>query len=219
MPKFIDHTGQRFGRWTVIERGPDWRPGVPAWRMRCDCGNEKTLRAQTFVSGASRSCGCLNNEVRRSQKNTLTHGLTRTRAWNAWVNMRQRCENPKASGYHKYGARGISVCERWAFFENFIADMGQCPPGWTLDRIDGTKGYSKENCRWATQKAQQNNRLNNSRLTLDGRTQTIAQWAAEIGIARHSIRNRLNRGLSIRDVLSPVRFDHAPHSQRPKPAR
>lgn len=118
---------------------------------------------------ASKSCGCLNVDVHREvciQRNT-SHGLSQTAEFTCWVNMRQRCHNPRAPHFKKYGAKGTAVCDRWRYsFENFLADMGNRPsPLHTIDRIDNSKGYEPGNCRWATQKEQQNNR-SNSRLRL-----------------------------------------------------
>lgn len=123
--------------------------------------------------------------------------------YNTWRNIRQRCRNPKQKKFAYYGSRGIAVCERWDKFENFLADMGRRPP-WkhTLDRIDPNKGYEPGNCRWATWTEQQNNKRNSRTLTLNGRTQTVADWAREIGVNPFTIYSRLDMGWSVDRALT-----------------
>lgn len=109
--------------------------------------------------------------------------------------MRQRCHNPKATGYENYGAKGISVCDRWrSSYDNFMDDMGVCPPGMTIDRMDGTKDYEPGNCRWASQSVQMNNRGDyNRRIEHGGEIRTLAEWASYLGIRPGTLRERLNR--------------------------
>lgn len=134
----------------------------------------------------------------------VTHGHARrgktSRTYNTWATMVSRCTAPTSSGFHKYGARGIDVCERWLTFENFLADMGERPPATTIDRIDGTKGYYPGNCRWATVVEQQANLSTNLNITYAGRTQTVAAWQRELGIS--TIGWRLRQGWSIEDAMT-----------------
>jgi hypothetical protein len=116
--------------------------------------------------------------------------------------MLSRCTNPAVRKYHVYGGRGIKVCERWLLFENFLADMGEPPPGLTLDRIDTDGHYEPGNCRWADQKAQQNNRRNNHLLTFDGETLGITEWQRRSGVDRHTIMRRLQKGWPIERALT-----------------
>lgn len=118
--------------------------------------------------------------------------------YNSWQAMRHRCRNPKHPFYHRYGERGIDVCDRWYdSFAAFLEDMGKRPEGHTLDRIDNTKGYYPENCRWATSKEQNHNRQKRSKsvpvgpITYDGVTQSVAAWAREIGISESALRHRI----------------------------
>lgn len=207
MPQFQDLSGQRFGRWTVLSRAQDYRRGIPQWLCRCDCGETGVVRAGILKAGTSRSCGCFNRDDKRRiclARNT-THGMSKSPTHRAWVSMIARCHSPGASGFHKYGARGVTVCDRWrGSFEAFLADMGKCPPGMTLDRIDNAIGYAPGNCRWATQREQQNNRTNNRRITLGDTTLTLAQWSERVGVGRHTIDRRLSRGWPIEKALSPV---------------
>jgi len=154
-----DLTGLRFDRWTVVGYVFS-RNGKAHWNCRCECGTSREVAGGNLRGGLSRSCGCLNLEVVRQQH--VTHGENRggrrTSEYTTWKSMRQRCTNPKEQGYRYYGARGISICERWGSFKNFLADMGRRPgPGYSIDRIDNDGNYEAENCRWATQTEQRRN--------------------------------------------------------------
>lgn len=167
------------------------------------------VRANILRSGASRSCGCLNREDKRRvclARNT-THGMSKSPTYDTWQNMIARCHNPAATAYYKYGAKGVTVCDRWReSFEAFLADVGVRPGrAYTIDRIDNARGYEPGNCRWVTMKAQQNNRTNNHVLTHGDVTLTLAQWSARLGIDPGTIRNRLNLGWPVEKVLSPTR--------------
>lgn len=122
-----------------------------------------------------------------------THGLSKHPLYKRWQSMLQRCYYPKHVAFWRYGGAGISVCERWHSFPQFLEDMGEAPSGMSLERIDNTKGYSPENCRWATRIEQGRNTTTNRLITFDGRTQCLKAWANEIGITVPSLRNRLDR--------------------------
>lgn len=120
-----------------------------------------------------------------------THGMSKTPTYRAWYHMKERCQNPNNSKYHRYGGRGITVCDEWQTFEGFFKDMGEKPEGTTIDRRDNDCGYFAENCRWATQKAQCNNKENNTIIELHGMKQTLTQWAEMMGIPTSTLYNRL----------------------------
>lgn len=205
MPSLVDLTAKKFGRWTVLARDGSNKHKQPTWACICECGTRKTITGGQLTNGASRSCGCFNKDVHRAVciERNKTHGLARTPEHNTWVNMRQRCLNPKVKGYAKYGAKGITVDPRWDSFENFIADMGKKPtPLHSLDRINPLKGYGPDNCRWATMKQQQNNRTNNLAITYNGETLTMPDWSKRFGIPIETMRQRLKRGLPLDRVFS-----------------
>lgn len=153
----INLMGQTFGRLKVIaEAEPQQGPGRKRtrWQVLCSCGNTKEVNTRELRNGTTRSCGCLRQETSAAQGHSNEkHGYKDTRTYRSWTSMRSRCK------YHpRYAGRGIKVCKRWESFENFLADMGERPPGKTLDRENNNGNYNKNNCRWATPKQQQNNR-------------------------------------------------------------
>lgn len=124
----------------------------------------------------------------------------------SWTGMKQRCKNPKDPSMKRYGGRGISFDPRWELFENFLEDMGERPQGTTLDRVDNNKGYSKENCRWATSIQQMNNTSQNVFITHKEITMTVSEWSRRVNIPSNVIRWRVKKGWAIGDVLGkPVR--------------
>lgn len=123
-----------------------------------------------------------------------THGKRKTRTYRIWSGMKTRCYNESEKCYKDYGAKGITVCDRWLnSFVNFLEDMGEAPEGLTLDRIDSTKGYSPENCRWATMREQQNNRSNNRVIEYNGESRTLAEWARILNAPYDCLHARLNK--------------------------
>lgn len=193
--KFLD---KKFSRLTVVSEAP--RRGKRAMVVcRCDCGNVKVYRRHHVVCGAIKSCGCLASEVTAARN--YKHGMSSTPTWNTWSSMRQRCEDPNHDDYPSYGGRGITVCERWSSFENFLEDMGEKPQGRSIDRIDNDAGYCKSNCRWATAIEQANNKTTSRWVTFGGRTQTLMQWARELVITHATLQERIARKWSEERIL------------------
>lgn len=123
----------------------------------------------------------------------VTHGKTKTRMYGIWSSMKQRCYNPNATSFSDYGGRGIKVCDRWQSFEPFYVDIGERPQGHTLDRIDNTKDYSPENCRWATFIEQNNNTRGNNNITFNGTIMTLKQWTEKFGLKYKVVSLRINQ--------------------------
>lgn len=202
-----DLTGKQFGKWTVLKFAGITLSRAAIWLCRCDCGTERYVAGHKLsrTSHASRSCGC----AKRGPK--IKHGMSGTKAYRVWASMIHRCNNPKSQEFHNYGARGISVCQRWHQFAGFYADMGDPRDGLSLERIDNSKGYCKENCCWATLAQQMRNTRQNRNLTFHGRTQCLMDWATETGIGYGTLEGRLRLGWSIEQALT------APlHSRRKK---
>ena len=150
-----DLSGQRFGRLVALEPIGKDKHNQVMWKCRCDCGKECVVIGHSLICGNTRSCGCLQKEIVGTLKRT--HGMSCSSTYLSWHNMIQRCENPKAINFQNYGGRGIKVCESWHKFENFLTDMGERPPGKTLDRIDNDGAYESGNCRWSTHHEQNMN--------------------------------------------------------------
>lgn len=178
----IDLTGREFGRLKIIERSGSDKNGQAMWRCKCDCGNVTIVSGGHLRSGHTRSCGCLENDVRRAVH--TTHGKRHTRLYRIWASMKGRCSNPNIKEYKWYGAKGVSVCREWMDFQVFHdwAIENGYADNLTIDRIDGNGDYCPENCRWITNAAQQSNRSNNRHLTYCGETHTVKGWADKLGV-------------------------------------
>lgn len=178
--------------------------------FKCYCGNIFRTTVGKIKSGHTKSCGCLHSKG-LSERNTV-HGLRSKPEYSLWLNMKQRCSNPKFPKYENWGGRGITVCERWIdSFENFYNDMGEKPSHCRgLDRIDNNKGYSMENCRWATSKEQNNNKRNNHFVEYNGRRNTLSQWATELGFREGILLHRLTNKWSVEKAFeTPIKKRHA----------
>jgi hypothetical protein len=187
-----------YGRLTLL-----YHCGGRYWLCECECGTEGEFRIDHLVSGLTQSCGCLNKEQKTSHGHTVNG---RTPTYESWRAMRDRCELASHPHYQRYGGRGIRVCEQWLGpegFANFLRDMGERPSGkHSIDRIDNEGHYEPSNCKWSTMVQQHQNRSTNVNLTHNGKTQCLTAWSVETGIRISTLRARLQRGLSVEEVLT-----------------
>ena len=190
-----DLTGQRFNRLTAIGFAGRDRENKALWRCRCDCGNETVVDGWNLKSGHVKSCGCFNTELLVNR--SLTHGHTGESIYNVWKAMKARCSNPNNHAYKNYGERGVSVCDEWcnnfkAFYDWAI--INGYKPGLAIDRINNDGSYCPENCRWATNLEQSNNRRSCRKIEYDGVTHTIAEWSRILGVNYEKLRSSIDRG-------------------------
>ena len=202
MPRPINIIGQRFGRLLVLSEAPPYRSPqnkpYRASRCACDCGKHVVVLNSHLRTKQTTSCGCLLVEVQ------TTHGQSKTPEYRVWECMHTRCKATTGRDKAWYADRGIFVCEEWRTFERFISDMGPRPsPKHTLDRIDNSGPYSRENCRWAHPFVQQGNKRNNRFVTHDGETLHLAEWARRCGVPYATLRSRLKRGWDVHRAMSP----------------
>lgn len=212
MKRLVIATGHRFNRLVILAELPQHsgcRKNRRRFQCQCDCGTETEVLLENLRTGSVQSCGCARAESNRER--LTTHGDAATPLHRVWCLLRQRCENPRNQDYPRYGARGIRVCKRWQDYANFKADMGPHPgPGWSIDRRNNDRGYSKSNCRWATATQQANNRKSNHILTFRGKSRTISEWARETGLPVQTLSARARRGWSHEKALTePLQTQYA----------
>lgn len=207
MGKFIDLTGQKFGKLTVDKYVGKDKWGHSRWSCKCDCENETIVLGKNLKRGNVKSCGCL----------VLKHGHTRTgkqsKTYMAWHDMLQRCNNPNKINYKDYGGRDkpITVCERWSNkemgFKNFLEDVGKIPKNLTIDRINNEGNYEPNNWKLSTMVEQSKNKRNNIMIPLDGKFLCLKDYCKEKNLNYNTISNRINEsGWSIEKALNtPIR--------------
>ena len=202
---FVNLTGLTFSRLTAIGIvGKQWRNYV--WKCECECGNITHVKSGELRSGGIKSCGCWKIEATKLTMTTHGHTAGNNRkaspAYSRWCDIKTRCTNHNRTYSHRYADRGIKMCDRWAnSFESFLEDMGHPPEGMTIDRIDNERGYSKENCRWATMREQAANTSRNRRITISGESMIVMDASRRFGVSQYTIYNRLNRGLSDHEAV------------------
>ena len=206
MGSFIDRSGFRYGRLLVLHRddtiGPASKGRRVRWVCQCDCGQKVAVTGHGLSRGDVKSCGCLRKENTKSLGET--HGMTKSREYSSWAAMKERCGLTGTKGV-KPSYEGIKVCDSWVnSFENFLADMGPRPEGTTLDRIDVRGDYTRQNCRWATDHEQRNNKKTS--ITWKGRTMSLKEVALMEGLNPISFRKRLREyGDSPQEAIDRLR--------------
>lgn len=200
-----DETGNVYGRLKVLAIAPENSKAKYAktyWICVCICGNFKSVEGSKLRSGHTQSCGCL-----RPVKKYLLHGHAAGKekaspTYASWAAMHTRCNNANSGSYDGYGAKGIEVCHRWKSFSNFLEDMGERPEGASIDRLDNSKGYAPENCKWSTRTEQARNRKMCLAIDYAGETKSLAEWCERLGLsynqAYHQVRTR---GLSLEQAI------------------
>jgi hypothetical protein len=210
MPRLSILPGDRYGKLVVVrEIEPYVAPCGKFYRnflCSCDCGSKVVVRLGSLRSGHTTSCGCWQRQ--RTSEASMIHGMHGISEYAVWCTMIQRCTNPNDSGWHRYGGRGITVCNRWIKFENFLADMGRRPfPKAQIDRVNNSLGYGPDNCQWTTRRENMNNKRNNRCIEWRGDTRTLAEWGRHLGIRASTLLYRLDKlGWSVeRSFTEPVR--------------
>lgn len=208
MPKFIDLTGQTFGRLTVIERAENDKHGFACWKCRCECNAEVIVSGNHLRSGHSTSCGCRNRE--KASKRLTIHGLRHTKIYGVWNGIKDRCFNPNNKFYKHYGGRGITMYPEWvndfqAFYKyvSKLEHFGE--PDYSLDRIDNNGNYEPKNLHWVDWKNQNRNRRNTIMIEYEGVEMTLAEAAEKSGIKYETLRRRYHRGDRKDKLFRPIK--------------
>lgn len=206
-PRFINITGKVFGRLTVISFA-GYRCKNRVWRCRCRCGKESIVQACNLCYGHSHSCGCLAREITSKLKFVHGHAKRYSETWeySSWKNAKDRTSRKDCRAYKYYGARGIKMCKRWFnSFVLFLQDMGPCPAGRSLGRINNDGDYKPSNCRWETDEQQCNNKRSTVWITVNGVRRTQRQWEIANGLTKGSVSRRIFDGWSKRRaVTTPI---------------
>ena len=193
---FIDLSNERFGRLTVLKQSTN-RGRLVQWCCKCDCGNETLATTKKLRNGRKQSCGCLWYPAIVKAKTKHGHSAdgTTSAELKAWMSLRNRCNNPMNRSYHRYGGRGIKVCERWDDFSNFLADMGPRPSVLhSIDRIENNSSYSPDNCRWATKTEQARNKGSTVLVNYGGKIMCVKEVSVLCGVGQGTILYRIHAG-------------------------
>lgn len=205
-----DLVGKRFGRLLVVEKiGVNPKNRQYMWLCKCDCGNYKETITSYLTSGDTSSCGCYRKETELKSLSKFwgkpkTHGLSKTRIYMSWADMKDRCYNKNNRSYKNYGGRGITVCDSWKKdFMNFYnwAKQNGYTDKLTIDRINVNGNYEPNNCRWVSYKVQANNKRNSKKITLFGETKTVYEFEKIYNVKANVLYDRYKKGYSDNDVI------------------
>lgn len=211
MAKLLDLAGEVFGRLTCIESAGS-KNGERLWKCKCECGMFTIVSTASLRSGNTKSCGCVRREA--LIKRNKVHGLStvngkKTRLYNIWVRMKQRCYDKNASDYYRYGGKGVKVCDEWKNnyenFHNWAMNNGY-DDTLTIERKDFRGDYNPANCTWIPIEKQARNKKTNHFIEYKGKRKTLAEWSELTNINSSTIRQRLNLGWTVEKALTtPVR--------------
>lgn len=196
--------GKVFTKLTVLSEA-DYHPKrrYVVYNCSCACGKKLQVSKNSLVSNRVKSCGCFSRGASRITHGSSTKKSITYREYTVWKAMKRRCYLKSDKHYDDYHGRGIAVCKRWFnSFSNFIKDMGPCPKGFSLDRIDNDGNYTPKNCRWSDKYTQARNKRNVRILTINGITKPGFIWAKENGITQKAYRNRIYNGWTIQEAVS-----------------
>lgn len=194
MGKLQFEIGQRFAMLTVVAEVERSAAGQRRLLCKCECGNERVFQAWHVFSGSTTHCGC--NEFSLRAKVHITHGKSNSRAYGIWCGIKARCFNKNERAYKHYGARGITMCQRWKDnFTAFLADMGEPPTDYQIDRIDNDGNYELGNCRWVSCGVNMRNQRRTLRATINGETRPVIDWCESLGVVAYkTARDRVHQG-------------------------
>lgn len=191
--------GDKYGEWTVLEFSHKTSKGGDLWLCKCKCEVVKPVRMHSLLNGRSKSCKSCANKAKTCN---ITHGLTNSPTYSSWKGMKERCTNENNKKYDYYGGRGVTLCERWHSFNNFLEDMGEKPEkNWHIDRIDVNGNYEPGNCRWITLAENNRNKRTNVVLEFNNESKCLAEWSRETGVSSQLFRYRLSKGWPIEEAL------------------
>lgn len=199
MAKFLDKTGMKIGRLTVIKLHSK-TPKSTMWLCQCECGRQCVVSTKNLRIGHTESCGCLAKEVLKENSQKQKKPYRDTKLYKKWLHIKNRCNRQNKPSSKYYYEKNIRMCDEWlndfeAFYK-WAIDNGY-KEGLTIDRMDNSKSYSPDNCRWADYTVQANNRTNNRRIEYKGSVHTLAEWARILDINENKLRNRMKLGWDI----------------------
>lgn len=209
-----DETGNKYNKLTVLEFSGKTKGGDSNWLCQCECGNTTIVSRGDFTKGDTKSCGC-----HRASAGGATKGYRKSTEYVSWSEMKRRCYNTRNAEYHNYGGRGITVCDQWKnSFVDFLAYVGKKPsPDATIDRIDVNGNYEPGNVRWATKPEQSQNTRKTRKLTYNGETLCLREWARRLCITHQTISTRLAKGWPLEKVLSSEHYFTPPPKRKARP--
>lgn len=192
MSNFIDLTGKRYGELVVVKRSENTSKGLATWECKCDCGKTTIVRGSSLRNSTVKSCGCRRFRI----KPTLQHGMSHTKLYYVWNNIKRRCYEKTNPAYKNYGGRGIKMCDSWKnSFESFgeWALNNGYSDSLTIERVDVNGNYCPENCTWIPRNKQQNNRTSCLFYTYNGETKNLMEWCNYFNMPYMTVYTRLFR--------------------------